>query len=196
MPRALESNDQVAFMIVVSGGAEDTIEQTTYLVAQQLVCRGASSEDAHIVEEVGSDAFKAASYDEYLAAAELVHAVPDIQLVYPFEIVSEEEWVPPSPDVDIESYFDPMTVVRKLTIPILAVYGELDKSIDPVQGAVAYSAAFAEGGHELSEVELIAGVGHTMQVQETGCMGEPGGEIAKRYLEVLDSWIGLMATHM
>jgi pimeloyl-ACP methyl ester carboxylesterase len=196
MPKALESTDEVAFMISVSGGAEDTIEQTTYQVSQQLVCRGGTIEDARIVEEVGAKVFKATSYEEYRAAAELVYAVPDIQLVYPFEIAGEEEWSPPSPDVDVESYYDPMTVVRGLSIPVFAVYGELDKNIDPVQGAEAYAAAFAAGGHELSEVELIPGVGHTMQEQETGCMGEPGGSVSDRYRELLDKWIGLMATEL
>jgi hypothetical protein len=193
MPKALEATNEVAFMIVVSGGAEDTIEQTTYLVAQQLICRGGSAEDARVVEEQGSNAFKAATYEDYRTAAELVYAVPDIQLVYPFEIASEEEWSPPAPAVDVESYFDPMTIVRELTIPVFAVYGELDKNIDPIQGAAAYEAAFAVGGHELSEVELVPGVGHTMQQQETGCMGEPGGSISPRYLELLDRWVGLMA---
>jgi pimeloyl-ACP methyl ester carboxylesterase len=193
MPKALEATDDVAFMIVVSGGAEDTIEQTTYRVAQQLLCRGGTPEDARIVEEVGSDAFKASSYDEYRTAAELVYAVPDIQTIYPFEIAGEEEWSPPSPAVDIESYFDPMTVVRELTIPVFAVYGELDKNIDPVQGAGAYAATLADGGHELSDVELIPGVGHTMEQQETGCVGEPGGPISERYLALLDEWISLMA---
>lgn len=193
MPKALEETDEVAFMIVVSGGAEDTIEQTTYLVSQQLVCRGATAEDARAVEEIGARVFKASSYDEYRVAAETVYAVPEIQLVYPFEIAGEEEWSPPSPSVDIESYFDPMTVVRALTIPVFAVYGELDKNIDPIQGAAAYEAAFAQGGHELSEVELLTGVGHTMQQQDTGCMGEPGGSVSTRYLELLDTWLGLMS---
>jgi len=196
MPKALESTDEAAFMISVSGGAEDSIEQTTYLVSRQLLCRGGTDEDVRIVEEVGANVFKAASYNEYRAAAESVYAVPDIQLVYPFEIVGEEEWSPPSPGVDIESYFDPMTVVRELSIPVFAVYGELDKNIDPVQGAEAYAAAFAAGGHELSEVELIPGVGHTMQEQESGCIGEPAGAVSERYLELLDKWLGLMATEL
>ena len=144
-------------------------------------------------EEVGANVFKTATYDDYRTAAELVYAVPDIQLVYPFEIASEDEWSPPSPAVDVESYFDPMTIVRELSIPVFAVYGELDKNIDPVQGADAYAAVFAEGGHQLSEVELIPGVGHTMQEQETGCMGDPGGPTSARYRELLDKWLGLMA---
>ena len=196
MPKALEDTDDVAFMIVVSGGAEDGIEQTTYRVAQELVCRGGTAEDARIVEEAGSNAFKASSYEEYRAAAELVHAVPGIQLVYPFEIASEEDWFPPSPTADIESWFDPITVVRELTIPVFAVYGDLDKSVDPIQGAAGYEAAFADGGHELSDVALISGVGHTMQQQETGCSGEPGGAVSRRYLELLDEWLGLMAAEL
>ena len=196
MPKALEQADDVAFMIVVSGGAEDSIEQTTYLVGQQLACQGGTAEDARIVEEVGSNVFKASTYDEYRTAAEVVYGVPGIQLVYPFEIASEEDWSPPSPDVDIESYFDPMTIVRELTIPVLAVYGELDRNIDPVQGTDAYAAAFAAGGHELSRVELIAGVGHTMQHQETGRMGEPGGTLSERYLELLDQWLDLMSVEL
>jgi pimeloyl-ACP methyl ester carboxylesterase len=196
MPKALELTDDVAFMIVVSGGAEDSIEQTTYRIGRQLVCMGATEEEGRIVEEDGARVFKADTYEEYRTAAELVHAIPGVHEIYPFEIADEADWSPASPELDIESYFDPMEVVRDLTIPVFAVFGDLDKNIDPIQGADAYAAVFADGGHELSAVELIPGVGHTMRAQQTGCIGDQGGVTSLRYLELLDEWISLLATEL
>ena len=177
-------------MIVVSGGAEDTIEQTTFGIGRRLVCMGGTSEEGLLVEEQGAVAFKATTYEEYREAAQRVYEVPDIQLVYSFEVAAEEDWEP-SPE-DFESWYDPMPTVAGLSIPVFAVYGDMDKNIDPFQGFAAYEAAIA-GGHELSRVELLPGIGHTMRTQRTGCLGEPAGNVAARYLELLDEWIALLA---
>jgi pimeloyl-ACP methyl ester carboxylesterase len=82
-----------------------------------------------------------------------------------------------------------MDVVETLDIPILAVYGELDRCIDPIQGADAYAEAFDRAGNEHGRVELLAGVGHTMLEQVSGCPGEPGGGTSSRYRALLDEFI-------
>lgn len=101
------------------------------------------------------------------------------------EFQSEEQWKPWPPVVD--SYFDPMTVIRQTTIPVPAVFGEMDRYIDPVQGAEACGQALASAGNPDYHVELIPGVGHTMQTRSSMC--GTGGSTSDRYLELLDEWI-------
>ena len=187
MPMALGRDPGIDFMVVVSGGGEDSIDQGMYIVGQRLVCRGAAPELGALAKEVGSRAFKATTYEEYVAAVTEALAIPDVQLVYPVEIRPEDEWAPLPRE--LESFFDPMTVVEQVDIPILAVYGELDRYVDPVQGAAAYAAAFEAAGNEDGHVELVPGVGHTMLGQRTGCPGEPAGLTSGRYLELLDTFI-------
>ena len=45
--------------------------------------------------------------------------------------VQQEDWQPWPPEIN--AYFDPMEVIRRTTIPVLAVFGELDKNIDPIR---------------------------------------------------------------
>jgi pimeloyl-ACP methyl ester carboxylesterase len=187
MPMAIEQGANVDFMVVVSGGAEDSIDQGMYQVGQQLVCRGAPAELGAHAKEVGSRAVKATTYEDYLAAVSEALEIPGVEDVRPIEIVPEGEWAPLPRE--LESFFDPARVIEQLDMPILAVYGELDRYIDPVQGSQAYAAAFVSAGNEHGWVELIPGVGHTMLEQDTGCPGESGGPTSSRYLELLDAFI-------
>ena len=187
MPMAIGQGADAAFMVVVSGGAEDSIDQGMYQVAQRLVCSGAPPELGARAKAIGSRAFKATTYEDYVVAVEEALLIPDIQEVYPVEIVPEGEWAPMPRE--LESFFDPMDVVETLDIPMLAVFGELDRYIDPIQGADAYAEAFERAGNDHGRVELLAGVGHTMLEQVSGCPGEPGGGTSARYLELLDEFI-------
>jgi pimeloyl-ACP methyl ester carboxylesterase len=148
-----------------------------YQVGQRLVCSGAPPELGAQAKAIGSRASKATTYEDYVAAVEEALRIPGIEEVYPVEIVPQAEWAPMPRE--LESFFDPMDVVETLDIPILAVYGELDRCIDPIDRA----------GNEHGRVELLAGVGHTMLEQVSGCPGEPGGGTSSRYRALLDEFI-------
>jgi len=72
MPRELDLSDDMAFMIVVSGGAEDSIEQMAYQIGQRVTCDSGSLEQAAIVEQYGSQAAKTTSYTAYIEAMEIL----------------------------------------------------------------------------------------------------------------------------
>jgi pimeloyl-ACP methyl ester carboxylesterase len=86
-----------------------------------------------------------------------------------------------------------MTVIEHTTIPVLAIYGDRDRNIDPIQGAEAYERALAAAGNPDYHVELLPGIGHTMQDQTTGCIGELGGVTSPRYRELLEEWAAKLA---
>jgi pimeloyl-ACP methyl ester carboxylesterase len=190
MPMALELTDDVAFMIVISGGAEDSIEQMAYQYGQKVVCGGGSLEQAALVEQYGAQAMRTTSYAEYLEAMEILLEIPNINLYtgVTIEIVEEEEWKPWPRDID--SFIDPMEIIEHTTIPVLALFGELDKNIDPVQGAEGYEAALQAAGNQNYHVEVIPAAGHVLMPAKTGCIGEFGGtSYSPRYLELMEEWL-------
>jgi pimeloyl-ACP methyl ester carboxylesterase len=63
-----------------------------------------------------------------------------------------------------------MKVIEHTTIPVLAFFGELDKNIDPIQGAEAYEAALQRAQNQDYQIEVIPGVGHILVPTKTGCI--------------------------
>jgi len=188
MPLALDKTDKVSFMIVVSGGGEDGIEQGAYQVAQMVACNEGSQEDVATVEQYWAIMNKATNYETYSEAAQILL---DISGVYELTglIHSEEENWSPWPR-DIDAFFNPVDVLERTKIPVLAFFGELDKNIDPVQGAQAYELALAAAGNQDYRVEVLEGAGHVMVEVETGCLGEAVGTVyMAEYLEMMELWL-------
>ena len=191
MPLALEAGANAAFMISVSGGAEDSIEQMAYQISEQLACNGVPREQAELAEQWGPQAAKGETYALYTEAMEVLLTVPGMDQFIGTEMATEDDWQPWPPEID--AYFDPITVLETTTIPVLAVFGELDKNIDPIQGADAYQRALTAAGNPDFHVEVIPGVGHTMLGQQTGCIGERGSAPSARYADLIREWADKLA---
>jgi len=185
---AIEQSGNVAFMIVVGGGAEDSIEQMAYQIGQWVVCNGGSAEQAALVELYWSQRAKATGYDEYREAVEVLLGIPGVKDYTGLEITEEKDWEPWSRDWD--AFIDPMEIIEHTTIPMLVFFGELDKNIDPVQGAEAYEAALQAAGNQDYRIVVIPGVAHTLTSAKTGCLNETWGtSYAPKYLQTLEAWL-------
>jgi hypothetical protein len=176
MPWALELADAVAFMIVVSGGGEDSIEQMAYRYGQKLVSAGRTSEQAAILEENLARACKATQYAQYRQATEKILQIPSLEsaIGIRLELQEEDGWRPWPRDID--SFLDPMDIIEHTTIPVLAFFGELDPDVDPVQGARAYQAALQAAGNQDYQIETLPGVGHVFVTDA-------------EYLRTLETWL-------
>jgi hypothetical protein len=175
-------------MIVVSGAAEDSIEQMAYQMGQRVVCGGGSMEEGDLVEEYWSQQAKATSYDDYREAMEVLLGFPAIKYYMGSEILEKKDWKPRPRNWD--SFIDPMEVIEHATIPMLVFYGELDKNIDPVQGAEAYEAALQKADNQDYLIEVIPGVAHTLTPAKTGCLSELWGmSYVPEFLEIMETWI-------
>jgi pimeloyl-ACP methyl ester carboxylesterase len=188
MPLAIEQAENVAFMIVVSGGAEDSIEQMAYQIGQKVACGGGSAEEVELVEQYWSQRAKATAYEEYREAVEILLGIPGVQGYTGLEINEEKDWEPWNRDWD--AFIDPMDVIEHTTIPMLVFFGELDKNIDPVQGAEAYEAALRSAGNQDYQIEVLQNVGHVLTPAKSGCIGESvGTTYALEYLETMETWL-------
>jgi pimeloyl-ACP methyl ester carboxylesterase len=203
MAAALARTKDVAFMIAWSCPMQSSIEQSAYLVRNYVLCDGRSREEAAAAEDAYLRRGRAQSYAEYLAAAKVLEGIPAIRDSLGWAgIVSEDDFEPA--DTTSESFFDPSVAVASLGIPILAIFAENDKQIDPVQGAAAYRRLQAEIKQELSSVVMIPGADHNMNLSPRGCMQDQqhgyrslgGATLSPVFLETVTEWLPRLAAHL
>jgi len=188
MPKALDLISDIAFMIVISGGGEDSIEQYAYLMGQVVACEGESITLVDSVEFYWSQMIKATEYSDYREAVDILVDIPAVVEFSGLSVTEENQWNPWPRDID--AFFDPMDVIKNTTIPILVFFGELDKNIDPVQGAQAYEGALQEAGNENYTIKVIQDVAHILAPATTGCLSESvSNDYAQEYLDILEDWL-------
>ena len=186
IPWALRETNDIAFAIVVSGPGTDGIAQGAYLQSCRLICRGYSEETARCAEASLSALPRSATYEEYLGHMQSLIEIPTLGYEEAW-IETEQEWAPW--DLTEGATFDPIDVVAEVTIPVLAFFGDQDMQVDPIQGSAAYRAALEQAGHPLSEVVLIEGAGHTLNLAGSGCTDVSGRSYVPEYLDRLDAWL-------
>jgi fermentation-respiration switch protein FrsA (DUF1100 family) len=88
--------------------------------------------------------------------------------------------------------YDPRTALRKVTCPVLAINGSLDKQVLPSQNIPPIRAALEEAGNKHFEIDELPGLNHLFQTAKTGAPAEYA-EIEETMspvaLEKISSWI-------
>jgi pimeloyl-ACP methyl ester carboxylesterase len=188
IPMAIDQTEKITFIIVVGGGGEDSIEQMAYQVGCKVVCDGGTTEQAQMAEKYWSQWTRATEYEEYKTALNSLFEIPGVKEYTGMSVTPEERWQPWPKDSD--SFINPMDRLEGTKIPVLALYGELDKNVDPLQGADAYEKTLSKAGNTKYRVEVIPGAGHVLTPAITGCIGESGGiNYVPSYLQILEEWI-------
>lgn len=198
MPRVLSMSEDVAFMIAVSCPGMAGVDQGAYLVSAQAVCAGLPEEEAEQMRRLLSAIERVQTYDEYVQYKKLLDALPGIGSAaifgYKTGIRPEEEWHVNDPHS--EYFWNPIEIIARTTIPVLAFFGERDTQVDPIQGTQAYRAALERAGNPHSRVELIPGTDHNIIISETGCLDErekrsrkEWTNYAPEYLDTLEEWL-------
>jgi len=192
MPKAAAASKDIAFMIAISCPAMDSVDQSAYLVEKQILCEGYDEAEAKKARRYFRQRARAETYREYLEAAENLDKNPFIQSIGWGGIKSEDRFSPRLPSN--EGFFNPITLIEKMTIPVLAVFGEKDTQIDPFQGAEAYEKALKKAGNRFYRVELFPEADHGIIISETGCMKEQRTRYqwsyAPGYMELMRNWLG------
>jgi pimeloyl-ACP methyl ester carboxylesterase len=198
MPIVLSKSKDVAFMIAVSCPGTAGVDQGAYLVAAQASCAGLPKEDFKQVKELLSAVERARTYEEYVGYKKKLAAFPALasikELGFNTRIRPREEWH--ADDLNGDYYWNPIEVIEKTTIPVLAFFGGKDTQVDPVQGAQAYREALELAGNKNFRVELIPGVDHNLIISETGSLEERSRRSRKgwqnyapQYLDILEEWL-------
>jgi pimeloyl-ACP methyl ester carboxylesterase len=86
---------------------------------------------------------------------------------------------------------DPIASLRRLRVPVLALYGSLDVQVPAAENAPRMQAAIA-GSSDLSDVQILQGLNHLFQTAKTGAMDEYGKieeTFAPAALEAISRWL-------
>lgn len=194
MPLALTKTKGIAFMIAISCPAMDSIDQSAYLIRQQMICEGCNTEEANVAEKQFIQRSKAQTYPEYLAAAKYLDNLPVIKRMGWGGVTSKKSFS--TLPKDCQYFFNPITIIEKTTIPILAIFGGKDTQVDPIQGFDAYKKAIKKSGAPCCQVKLILNADHGLCETKTGGMDEIGRRYRENkikhvpgYLDTLEAWV-------
>lgn len=147
-PLAASQSEDVAFMVVISGAAVSPQIQELYRVTNELRYKG-YSESGVTLRTMG--------YRLELAAAKILRAIQNV--------VPVSKALPPrlAFGLYLNWDFDPVPILKKITCPVLAIFGELDKLV-PVRESVALLkealkdndiiTVFPKGNHALLESKI------------------------------------------
>ena len=179
MPFALTQSEDIAFMICVSCPGISGEDQTTYQATAMALCSGTPQDQTERRTELLAELDAARTYetyDEYVHYREVVDALFSTATVVPqinrHGIIPEEAWLENDPQ--FEGWWNPIEVIEQVTIPVLAIFGDTDRQMDPIQGAHAYREALEYAGNPRSRVEVFHAANHAIIPSETGC---PADEI-------------------
>ena len=90
-----------------------------------------------------------------------------------------------------EPYHDPGPPLRSLTLPVLAVWGALDRATPPVESPAAYQQFLDEAGNRHYTLRTIDGAEHALRTSTTGY--DKGSGFAPGYVELVGSWVADVA---
>jgi hypothetical protein len=101
MPKAIGQISDIAFMIVVGGGGEDSIEQFAYQVGQVVACSGGSQEDIENADNYWSQMVKETTYSEYREAADILVNILAVVDYTGLVVLEENNWSALSREFDV-----------------------------------------------------------------------------------------------
>ena len=196
MPLAISKSEDISFMIAVSCAGENSIEQSAYLLKQQLICEGLLEDEATKYANYFRKRSYAKSYEEYLENAKPLSEQSYIKSTLKWGgIISENNFVPYSGS-DNNFYLDPIPLLETIKFPVLIIFGEKDSQINIKQSEKAYRQALTKSGNNDFIVKIFPDADHTITFSETGCMKESDErqannmiEIAPGYLELMRDWL-------
>jgi hypothetical protein len=88
-------------------------------------------------------------------------------------------------------------MITQLRMPVLALFAQNDRQIDPIQGAAAYRRLLADSDDDRSEVVIVPNADHNMALSPRGCMQDQrdgyrdigGMTLSPVFLESVAGWM-------
>lgn len=179
--------EQAVLIAKASGATEEATNRNRELQQRlfDIVERVSSPEEAKpLLEEVLRSSL-AGMTEEEREAAGLTGARED-------QVVQTQVQTVNSPWFRFFLTYDPAPTLRRVTVPVLALNGELDLQVPPKQNLPAISAALKEGGNPDVTVMELPGLNHLFQHATTGSPNEYTGieeTISPEVLSIISDWI-------
>ena len=92
-----------------------------------------------------------------------------------------------------EAHYDPGPPLRALTLPMLGIWGALDRATPPVESVAAYREFLDQAGNRQYTLRTFDGAEHALRASVTG-YEERGVEFAPGYVDLVGSWVADVAS--
>jgi len=176
MPRVLMVSDDVAFMICQSCGSMSGNDEFVFLTVAQGYCGEVPELASAQLEVLLAELDQTRTFDTYKGYLHYRKVLDELaalgSVAVPHPAASEATWL--SNDPTFEYKWSPMEVIAQVHIPVLAIWGERDTKVDPIQAAHAYRDALEQAGNSNYRLEVIPGADYSLAPSETGCIFEEG----------------------
>ena len=196
MPLAAVRSRDVAFLISISGAGVTPAETTIDQARNEMTMTGMPAATvADIVALIGLQydvARTGNGWDAYAAAREKLVARmgPPPETAFP-STPDHPQW-----QVIRRTYFfDPQPTLRQLTVPTLAIWGELDNNIIAAKNKPAWDTALKAAGNRDYTLVVIPKANHAMLEANVGSNAEVKSlqRFAPSYFTTIEGWL---ATHV
>ena len=191
MPLAARRARDVAFMISVSGAGVPAAETTLDQAHNEMTARGMQPE---IVSQIvalmklqNQFAETGQGWDEYAAAREKLAA----------RIGPPPDTFPETPDhpswqvIRRLYFYDPAPTLRRLQVPTLALFGELDNNILAEKNRAAWETALKAGGHKDYTLRILPNANHLQLEAKVGSNAEMASlqRFVPAYFTTINDWL-------
>ncbi len=195
MPIVIERVPEIAFMIAVSVPVSTVNGQNLYAARQSLALNGFSADEIAQAEEMTRELGALVAAD---APFETARAA--------FAKYENERWAqllisdPDNPEryefVKRIATFDVQPLLKQITCPVLAIFGDKDMLVDVEESMAGYRSILAEAGNDDLTVKLFHDADHVIMRTETGNPTEmmarsQSGELdfVPGYIELMGGWL-------
>ena len=166
-PLMAATSDDVAWVVAVSGPGVSPLEQTLYQREMELVESGWSPADAAEASALRRALWHYSATGDGHAEAEAAYAAaqsrPWFARLEDRPRVGGPEHVPPGAAAWLRhAQYEPVPVLERLRVPVLALFGAKDRHIPVDASVAAMRAAFARGGVDATLL-VFDDAGHGMQ---------------------------------
>lgn len=167
MPMVISKSKDVAFMINMSGPAMTSIEQGAYQVEQKLKLHGLPDKEAKKYGEYYRKRGSAKTYKKYLKYAKLLNQQPYVRdELKRGDITTEDKFKP-----GVRGFqwnYAPYTLLKNITIPVLAVFGGKDNLINAKKDAKLYIKALKKAKNNHYTVKVFPNADHSLGQKKDG----------------------------
>jgi hypothetical protein len=185
-----------AFMILKSASSETIAENVLYEIGQALREHDKFTPE-QITAALGFERIMLSALEtdsHWKQAGEALEAAQEQPWFPDMRIPPGMTTPPPSPmlaALRAALVYDPAVTLQSVHTPTIAVFGALDKNVDPEDSPVRLRQAFDRGGFDGLTVLILPGAGHTLEKSTTGYEDEPSipEQTIKGYPEAIINWL-------
>ena len=189
---------EIAFVVSISGPGVSVLEQVVYIRGQEMLAQGLSQDAVDAASR-----YRRLLYGYYGTGSgrgDMQRVLDSVRTEAWFRHAEFRDALPPAAELSTPRFdfyrnlrFDPDSVLDRSSVPVLAVFGGMDRNV-PVDASVTrMRAAFVRGGNGDATIVVFPRAGHGIGlVRDSTAHGAPAHgaqELAPGYVDLVLQWL-------